>query len=388
MGAASVDHGITWAVNFNDAHDPGLNEFLVNGWSLDHPFRPSPARMHYMVRCAWTKAFLVADGSIQPGGISLWGSENGVAYTKLQDLHTWPGINQIGGNGGASTWNVNPNCIPPIFIAGSGPNGEDAYWMVSSYSMEAGGAGNRTTLSAATLWRSLDGLAWDNVRDMSGVTGVGVYASFVQSTLGNRMFLVSGGAGSIFYTDTPDDLINASFATSLFNGVPGVRGSLVPMYGGTWLTFSQGTLTGPGGAWVSCDNGENFSGTGVSVVPQNQTGFMQKIGPSEALIVSPGFSDPTTETTSAYSDDGGETFLFSEPWITSTTGETPCMLELRTGARPIVMTRGGRIFVSSDFARGTFQTRTICPLANAGLAAARKLILCGAPIAINECSEE
>lgn len=384
MVAASLDHGSNWVVTFNEAHDPGFNVAVLGGWTLPHPSLEGK-RLHYQVRQFWQHAFLVFDGTIPPGSITLYASENGTTWVPLQDLHTWPALNQIGGNGGAATFNNFPSFTKPILLEGTGPDGEDAYWMATSFSFNAGGAGNRTTIKASTLWRSVDGgLTWENVRDLEPVLGIQGFFEWHKSTTG-RIVLVSGGAGSINFTDDGDDLINASWSQANFTGAPGIRGELVPMYGGAWLTYSQGTLTGPGSSWISCDDCANFSSGGVEVIPQNRGGYLAKLGLSEALIITSGFSDPLTQTVAEYSDDGGETWRFSEPWIVSVTGEIPSMLALRTGARPIVMTRGGRIFVSSDNARGVAQTRTICPLANAGLVAARPLNLCGHSITVNPC---
>jgi hypothetical protein len=378
----SFNDGGSWATVF----DEGVNsqQVVFTGWSLDGP--EGFGRVHYQVRYKWTKAFLISDGTIQPGGIELWVSEGGASFYKLQDFHTWPALNEIGGNGGAAVMNFQPSATNPIMVPGSGPSGEDAFWLVTSFSMTAGGASNRTTFKATTLWRSINGgVEWTVARDMEPVTGSQTYQQLILSPQSGRLFLVSGGGGSIFYTDDTDDLENATWTASVFSGASGIRGSLEPMFGGTWLTFSQGTLTGPGSAWVSCDDGENFQG-GVDVVPQNQTGFMKKLGPTEALLVSPGFSDPTTETVSHYTADGGESWIVGDPWLVSATGQSPVMIGIRLNGTPIVVTRTGGVFVSSSTARGVADLRVICPLANAGLARARKLVLCGGVIT-PDCQE-
>lgn len=388
MAAASLDHGSTWTTYFNAGHDADLNVQALAGWSLPHPLWPNTPnrRLHFQMRYAWKKATLVFDGTIQEaGGMDLFVSENGVAWNLLQSLHPHPAFNEIGGSGGAASFNFVPSITPPLLIEGSGPEGEDAYWMISNVSFDAGGAGNRTTFESSRLWRSVDGgLTWDNVREMIPVIGLRNLISLQRSTTGRLLLATSVGG---VWTDDVDDLANATWTDSIYNGAVG-GGNIVPMYGGTFLTHSQGTLTGPGVNGISCDDGANFFSGLVNVIPQNRGGFLAKIGASEALIVTSGFDNPTTETISLYSNDGGETWLLSEPWISSSVGEQPCMLELRTGARPIVLTRTtGTVYVTSDSPRGTFTTRTICPLANAGLAAARPLEICGSPIAINECSE-
>lgn len=379
----SFNDGASWATSF----DEGLNNKVVfEGWSLAAP--DGVNRLHYQVRFDWTRAFLVADGSLpKAGNISLWMSEGGATFSKVQDFHTWPAINQIGGNGGFAFFNTMPSVTPPVLVPSSGPDGEDALWLVTSYSMEAGGASNRTTFEEAVLWRSIDGgISWQQARDMELVTGIQSYQHMLYEPSSDRLFLVAGAGGGIYFTDDTGDLENAAWTQSTFSGASGVRGSLVAMYGGTLFTFSQGTITGPGGSWVSCDNGANFDSAGQDVVPQNQTGYMAKLGPTEALLVSPGFANPTTETASYYTSDGGESFIVSDPWIASSVGESPVLVAVRTNGTPIVVTRTGGVYVSSSTARGVADPRVICPLANAGLATARPLALCGGVIT-PDCQE-
>ena len=382
MVAGSVNHGATWETIFNEDHDAGLNDRVVGAFSLPHPSFPS-GRLHFQIRFHWTKAFLIADGSLPvAGSFGLYMSEGGFAFSRIQTFHSWGALNQIGGNGGAALFNAQPTVTRPVLLPGTGPSGEDAYWLVTAFSFDAGGAGNRTTIKACALWRSIDGgFTWENVRNMEPVFGTPLLNRLQLSTSGRLLLSHSQGA---FWTDDADDLINAVWTASIFNGAI-TGGNIVPMHGGTWLTHSQGTLTGPGNTGISCDDGENFGPGGTSVIPQNQAGFLNKIGPSEALIVAPGFSDPITETVAEYSADGGETFLISEPWLSSGIGESPCMLELQSDGRPITLTRAARCFVSSGRSTGATQTRTICPLANSGIAAAGPLPNCGHPLHVDSC---
>lgn len=254
--------------------------------------------------------------------------------------------------------------------------------MLTSYSFDAGGAGNRTTFKASTLWRSLNGIDWEAVRDMEPAVGVSSYGvSFLSTRTGRLFFQVGPG---LAYTDEADDLINASFTGSAVPGSGGL-GRIVPMFGGTLLTIRSGTLISGGNSYVSCDDGASWH-AGPVVVPVNQGGFVAKLGPSEALVIAPGFTDPITQTVAEYSADGGETWDVSEPWLVSGSGESPCMLELMDGAHPITVTRSGRCFTSSDAPRGVAATRTVCPLANAGLLPAAALRLCGAPVSVNQCN--
>lgn len=384
---SSTDDGASWVTTYDpgdltDINNPAQNTVVAAGWALPHPSGEG-GRIHYQYRWTWQHAFLLADGSIPPGGIDLYASENGVAFQFLQRLHSWQALNQIGGNGGSAIWSAFPSVAPPILLPGTGPDGEDAYWMATSYNFNAGGLSNRTTFNSTTLWRSIDGgLAWDEVRDLEPVFGTTSFVEFVQSTSG-RLLL---NASSAFLTDDVDDLINATF--TLVNGLPGAnsRGRVVQMYGGTYLTHQQGGLVSGGNAFVSCDNGENFQNTTVLVTPTSGAGFLRKLGPTEALIVTSGFNDPSTETVALYSSDSGETWATSEPWNASVVGERPVYMSIRAGGTPIVVTSSGGCYISSDTARGVAGTRTICPLANAGLASARRLILCGGVIT-PDCQE-
>lgn len=379
----SFDDGLTWVPSFNGEQNVALNQTCITGWSMPNP--SGVGRIHFQIRVDWIHATFVADGSIiAPGGMSLWASGGGVAFFKLQDLHTWPAINQIGGNLGIfATFLVSPFATAPIFLGGSGPDGEDAWWFISSYSFVAGGLGNSTNFKAATLWRSVDGgVTWEDVRDMESAISMISYSQILQSTTG-RLVVVGGGASGIFWTD--GDLLTGAFTASVFSGASGVRGPLMQMYGGTWFTFSQGTSTGPGSKWISCDDAEHFNGFDA-LIPANETGFGTKLGPTELLVVAPDFDNPTTATSAYYSENGGETIQQSEPWLVSAVGERPVNIGIRTDGTPIVVARGGGVFTSSDKARGVAGTRTICPLANAGLAPARRLVLCGGVIT-PDCQE-
>jgi hypothetical protein len=206
-------------------------------------------------------------------------------------------------------------------------------------------------------------------------------AAIVESTSG-RLVIVGGGGDGIWWTD--GDLITGSFTASIFAGASGLRGPLMEMYGGTFYTFSQGTGTGPGSGWISCDDCVNFL-LADEIIPTAQGGYGSKLGPTEILVVAPSFDNPTTETSAYYSDNGGEDFVASEPWIVSSIGERPVMLAIRSNGTPIVVARQGGVFASSDTAQGVVGTRTTCPLANAGLLPARPLLLCGHSIQQNPC---
>lgn len=375
---ASADHGKTWTPTFNEG-SLLFNKVAIAGFSLPHP--KGVGRIHFQMRYDWEKAFLIADGTIQAGGMDLYVSENGTQYNFLQRMHSWPHTNQIGGNGGAAVFNTFPSFAAPILLEGTGPEGEDAYWMITGYSFDAGGAGNRTTFKAAMLWRSVDGIEWEEMRDLEPSIGIESFGQIFLSAKTGRLFIST--TNGLVFTDGASNLVTASFTPSNVPGSGGL-GRILPMFGGTLLTIRSGTLISGGQAHVSCDDGATWN-TLATVVPVNQTGYVAKLGASEALVVAPGFSDPSTQTVAEYSADGGETWLTSAPWLVSTSGESPCMLELLAGSHPIVVTRSGRCFTSSDAPLGVAQARTICPLANAGLLPAIAPRLCGAPVAVNQC---
>ncbi len=377
MAAISFNDGASWTHSFNAPADL-INQVAITGWSLPHPSFLGNS-IHYQIRWDFEHAFLVFDGSVtKPGSLSLWASDGGSAFFKLQDLHNWPAINQIGGNLGThAPIGHFPAVTQPILLTGSGPNGEDAYWMASAFNHSGGGLGNLTNFKESTLWRSLDGgITWEAVRDLIAAIGDGPVSQIVRSTSG-RLLLIGGGSTGIWWTD--GDLLTGTFTDASFDGAFGVRGTLMEMYGGTFFTFSQGTLTGPGSAWISCDDGANFMGSDA-LIPQNAGGYGIKLGPTEVLVVAPTFDAPTTETAAYYSANSGEDFQSSGPWSVSDVGERPVGMGLRTNGTPIVITRTGGIYLSGDRAQGIAGTRTICPLANAGLAAARPLVVCGHPL--------
>ena len=113
--------------------------------------------------------------------------------------------------------------------------------------------------------------------------------------------------------------------------------------------------------------------------------FLLKLGPTELLLITNGFTNPVTETVSYYSSDGGETFVSSGVWNASVVGDSIRDAFLRTNGTPLVVTRNAT-FSNPETARGVAGVRTICPLANAGLAPARRLILCGGVIT-PDCEE-
>lgn len=372
---ASADEGKTWVDTYRGDLEVQAQQqmYVAGGFSLD---LPSGRTYHYQVRVQLTHSFFVADGSLAVGGIHLYGSDNGTSYSFIRSLYTWPNIvadpPNTGGNNVVST---GPSFTPPILLPGTGPGGVDAYWMAVGYRLDVGGNNNRRTLQAFDLWRSLDGFDWQIVRDLSVVGFNNVsFTNWLKSTTG-RIFL--GHSVGLLHTDagTPD---TASWVTTNGLAVP-IGPFVVPMYGGTFLTNRQGTLISGGFAQVSCDDGANFQIAGGPTIPVNHGAIVGKIGPTEAIIVTAGFADPTTQTVCYYSSDGGETWQGGEVWLASTIGELPVAAFLKSDGKPLVVTTG-RVFVSSDSARGIATVRAICPLANAGLKAARPLLLCGAPL--------
>jgi hypothetical protein len=81
-----------------------------------------------------------------------------------------------------------------------------------------------------------------------------------------------------------------------------------------------------------------------------------------------------------WSDSGGEVFTHVGAIESPDLANQIFFLGLLPSGNPILFTEFGRVFYSSDRAKGTFTERSFCPLASAGLAAARRLPLCGKPL--------
>lgn len=378
FGAAriSFDEGQTWADSYRgDEPNGAVQEVVFGVFSLDTPM----GVVHYQARWNLRYSFLVADGSLLPGSVDLYASSEllGPAFSKLQTLYTWPHVIADPVNtGGQAGFNTFPAITPPLLIPGSGPNGEDAFWMIVAYSIHAGGSNNPVTLAENFLWRSVDGLVWERVRDHDGVTT----AQPIQLlSLANERTYASAVGGRFFTDDV--NLLTATWQMATGSGLD-FPGNVESMFGGTLVSVRQGSLISGGFGVVSCDNGADwlFSGTGL-IIPTNQGGFVVKLGPSEVLVI---VSDAVVNNRAFYSADGGETYVDCGIWNVSSIGDRAIGAFLMPNGSPIVFTRGN-CFVSSGKARGVFQTRTQCPLANAGIAAAGALPDCGNPILTIEC---
>jgi hypothetical protein len=380
---ASINEGASWFSTYQGDGGPGT-EFVVSTFSLVTP----NGTYYYQVRAQFEHGFFVFDGRLERGGITLYASDfqdeedggSGGSFFPIQTLYTWPTIPADPVNtGGQALFNTMPSASDAIMIPGSGPAGEDAYWLAVSFSIDAGGSNNRQTINRADLWRSLDGLAWENVRDLTAVAPFSSQApvptfgaGFFVSTTG-RIFL--GNA----YTNTHDaDLVTTPW--TLIGGLIPFMGRIIPMYGGTLSSYRNGSNVSEGFAMVSCDDGGNFfNPNNTPAIPVNAAALNLKLGPTEVIIICPGFSSPTTETVCWYSSDGGETWAGGEVWLASTIGERPNGMFLKSDGRPLVITTNSA-FASSDTATGIATARIECPLANAGLARAKRLELCGGVI--------
>jgi hypothetical protein len=377
----SFDGGVTWTDSYRgDLLPLGQQESVFGTWSLKTP----AGVYHYQIRKQIEHSFFAADGTIHPGGIRLYASGPGSpGFSLLQTLYTWPHIIADPPNtGGNNVQTTAPSVAPPILLPGSGPNGENAWWMMTHFRLDVGGTNNRQILTANDLWRSLDGFEWVKVE--SGTVGLEAYQSIFKSTTGR--IIVSGGQGMRF-SDGGSSLIGRTWTAPIgFPDLPG--GTIFPMYGGTLITTRNGSLISGGFIVLSCDDGANFFGhhAGGDLIPLNSTGLVLKLGPTECLLITNGFADPATETKSYYSADGGETWQDGGVWLTTVIGERPVNAFMKADGHPLVVTQF-RVFTSSDLARGVAGKRTICPLANAGLAAARPLVLCGHPIQNNLCED-
>lgn len=376
---ASLDGGSTWADTYRGDLDTGKPEFVFKHFNVVSPV--TGRTMYFQLRARVEHSFFVADGTLFTGGITLYGSESGVGFTRVQDLYTWPHIIANPANtGGNNVLSSSPSCSGAIMLPGTGPSGEDAFWMVVGFQIDCGGTNNRQTIKRLDLWRSTDGIFWEVVRDLSGVSpfsgGPPNVGPWFQSDSG-RLFL-----GTAYTTSYTNELLTTSW--NLIGGLVPFIGNIVPMYGGTLASYRNGSLISGGFGLVSCDDGGNMVSVGGPPIATNAAAFNLKMGPSEVIIVTPGFIDPATQTVCWYSADGGETYQGGEVWLASTVGERPIAMFKRSDGRPLVITTS-RAYFSGDIGRGVANIRTVCPLANAGLLAAAAPRLCGAPIAVNQC---
>ncbi len=379
----SLDEGATWSeVYAGDAETEDNTEVVFKNFSLDFTDAFDIEHVyHYQLRYHFTHSFFLADGSLKPGWIDMYMGEEveGVflGYNKIQRLYSWSAIVADPANtGGQAAFNTGISAGRPTFIPGSGPLGEDAYWMCLGFSYHAGGTNNAVTTSVSDLWRSFDGVVWENVRDMVPIFGSG----------GGQLTLTPNGVRTIFqvgallkYTDEPN-LVTATWLT----GSPPLNAqSIIAMYGGTLVTWVNGSLIGGGIVYVSCDNGASFTAAGVTGynIPVNRGALIAKIGSTEALLITADFG---TNLRAYYTTNGGETWVDQGIWNTSSTGGVAEGIFLTKDGAPLCVTRDQHVFLSSGRALGTFSARTVCPLANSGLAKA-EFLNCGHPIHVESC---
>jgi len=389
---ASLDGGVTWFPTYQ-GDGSRHSEYVLAVFSLDTP----SGTYHYQIRADLEHSFFVADGSLIAGGIKMYATDFqdpdvvtgglGSGFFPLQQLYTWPGVTANPANtGGNNIVTVFPSFSTPVLLPGSGPAGEDAFWAAASFHLDVGGTNNRQTFKAMDLWRSIDGLTWEIVRDLTAVSPFSAtsptdsFGKFIKSTSGKIMLSHAGGLAR---ADT-QDLLTTSWTGSVGIATPN-SGWFDPMFGGTWVTFRNGSLIAGGFIQISCDDGANFASGPVMPTPVNRNGFGVKVGPSEVIFIISGFNNPSTETVCWYSADGGETWAGGEVWLASNVGEAPVAAFVMADGRPLVITTQ-RAFTSSDTATGIPKVRTVCPLANAGLARARRLVLCGGVIT-PDCQE-
>lgn len=385
MAAISFDAGRTWATSYDgrpvDQGGPhvipsqnGLTtqEHAFGGWSID----TESGLYSFQIRINAQHAFFAGSGELKAGGVSIYGAgPNSSSFSHVQTLYSWP--HTLDGTTQAF-FNFAPTIAPPIQIAGSGPDGEDAYWMVVSFGISHGVASN---INHQDLWRSLDGISWENVGDLSSSVDFRNYGHLALSTTG-RIILVGAG---VAYTDDVPDLVGASWSIGSDPGSFVFGGHAIPMYGGTWVGTRNGGLSTIGNVLLSCDDaGSFFTNLDAPTVPADSVAHVMKLGPSEMLLITRGFTSPTTETIAYYSADGGESFVSGGVWLASSIGESVVSSFIKSDGHPLVVTQHS-VFTSSDKAQGVAGTRTQCPLANAGLAAARPLLICGAALSQNSC---
>jgi hypothetical protein len=369
----SLDAGRTWFNTYNGYNAQFEDSWVIaQAWSLDTP----TGTFHFQIRYLIRVAFIIADGTLFPGRIALFASGDGINFYEQQTLYSWGQTNSTG-VGPQAGFNAVPGISPPILVPGSGPNGEDAYWMMIGTEIQGGG---NIILSVTDLWRSYDGFVWQDVMALKSVapfsstTPVFVPIQMFNSTSGR--VIVVGVGGNFPYT-SDKNLVTAAWHAGA-NG-PLNPGPMSPMYGGTLVVNQNGGLISGGTAYVSCDDGATYLNSGAPNIPVNAAAVILKLGPSECILITAGFAAPTTQTVCYYSADGGETWQGGDVWLASTIGEHPIASFVQSDGHPFTVTQF-RIFNSSGVALGIFNNRVVCPLANAGLASARPLLLCGAPL--------
>ena len=133
----SSDNGVSWRETYRgDTVDATVAEMPVAVFSID---TPNGDTFHYQARMRLHRGFFVFDGFLESGGITLWGVDGNDpegSFAPVQQLYSWPTItpDPILTGGQASIASM-PTFTPPILLEGSGPNGEDAFWMAVSFAI-------------------------------------------------------------------------------------------------------------------------------------------------------------------------------------------------------------------------------------------------------------
>jgi hypothetical protein len=377
----SWNDGADWADAYRGDHmsSDDEREVVFKAFSI----QTAAGLYHYQLRARVLHGFFVFDGTLKAGDIRMYVTGPGSpAFSFLEELYEWPQTNADPVNTGSNDiFSWRPSATTPIRIEGSAPDGGHAWWMVVSMGLRFGGTNNPSVLEFQDMWRSIDGFQWEKVSDLDTSPDLKNYREMFESTTGR--ILLAGNLQAA-YTDDGPSLEGSTWTLSA-----GQLGQfLVPMFGGTWVGARSGSLIADGFVSISCDDGAVFNNIGVEspVIPSpGSVGILLKLGPTEVLLITNGFTNPTTETVSYYSSDGGETWVSSGVWNESVIGDNLRDAFIRHSGTPLVVTRNA-IFTNDERARGVAGVRTICPLANAGLAAARPLILCGGVLS-NICED-
>jgi hypothetical protein len=338
-------------------------------------FIDSPeGRYYFRFKSVIVTSFFVNCGTLFPGRIELEYSDDAVFYYPTQTFQEW-GHFPTPAIVGEVHAGVHVSATQPVTIPQSGPQGQDADWLILAMHGEWN---TNVIFDDFAMWRSIDyGFTWERVRPLSFGNGSSNIDTFTRNPLTGRLNTwVTPGH---YFSD--DD-----GATWTESGSPFFFEKVSPTYhpGATMNVLRNGSFINPGDNIISCDGGQTWGqpSSGLSV-PVNGRSAAVKLGPQELLAATRG---PDYGINIWWSDNGGETFTLSGTVVTPDLMSDVRFLGRYSDGRVVLVTFFGRVYVSSDTPRGTFSPRTFCPLASANLAAARPLPLCGHPIANNTCA--
>jgi hypothetical protein len=354
----SQDKGATWSLV--DAAVPG--EEAITGF---HSAQMNDGRVVY-IRCRvrFGRSFFATNNEVPAGYVKLDYSFDGFTWSEGSTLGSWPHLPFTANNGQAQI----THGVTFFFGPGSGPAGADADWCLTLTTVTSG---QGTSLNIFKWFRSDDfGLTWSFHHD-EATLGAFPQTAIVRGRTG-RILTANGAA--IWYSDN-----NGLTWTGAGGAIPAPRTNFMPQAGDTWIVLHPGTGTGGGSAGVSCDNGANWTGITFGLGTLNVNWAAVRLGPSEALGTISGGVGVGQQIW--YTNNGGETWTSPGSDIRMNANQAGnVFMGLCNDGAPIVVGVDGKTFMSGDRATGFIGTRTICPLAFAGLKKAGIPDNCGHPL--------